>query len=64
MHLVEKTSVALPRMTGVAGALRRAEGLLGSIVGAVAALLAGSYRPAPGERVCAIVCGAGTDGID
>jgi threonine dehydratase len=31
---------------------------------AVAALLAGSYRPAPGERVCAIVCGAGTDGFD
>ena len=23
----------------------------------------GAYRPAPGERVCAIVCGAGTDGI-
>ncbi len=31
---------------------------------AVAALLAGAYRPAPGERVCAIVCGSGTDGFD
>jgi threonine dehydratase len=31
---------------------------------AVAALLAGHYRPAPDERICAIVCGAGTDGID
>jgi threonine dehydratase len=31
---------------------------------AVAALLAGGYRPAPGERVCAIVCGSGTDGFD
>ena len=31
---------------------------------AVAALLAGAYRPAPGERVCAIVCGSGTDGVD
>ncbi|MBO0737399.1 MAG: threonine/serine dehydratase [Alphaproteobacteria bacterium] len=31
---------------------------------AVAALLAGRYRPAPGERVCAVVCGAGTDGFD
>jgi threonine dehydratase len=31
---------------------------------AVAALLARHYRPAHGERVCAIVCGAGTDGID
>ena len=30
---------------------------------AVAALYAGHYRPAAGERVCAIVCGAGTDGI-
>lgn len=30
---------------------------------AVAALLTGAYRPAPGERVCAVVCGAGTDGI-
>jgi tripartite ATP-independent transporter DctM subunit len=39
MHLAEETSVALPRMTGVAGALRRAEQLLGSTVAAVAALL-------------------------
>ncbi|WP_019013461.1 threonine ammonia-lyase [Elioraea tepidiphila] len=30
---------------------------------AVAALLAGAYRPAPGERMAAIVCGAGTDGV-
>jgi threonine dehydratase len=30
---------------------------------AVAALLGGHYRPTAGERVCAIVCGAGTDGM-
>lgn len=30
---------------------------------AVAALLAGRVQTAPHERVCAIVCGAGTDGI-
>ncbi len=30
---------------------------------AVAALLTEAYRPAPGERVCAVVCGAGTDGL-
>lgn len=30
---------------------------------AVAALLTGAYRPAPEERVCAIICGAGTDGM-
>lgn len=29
----------------------------------VAALLSGRYRPRPGERVCALVCGAGSDGI-
>ena len=29
----------------------------------MAALLQGRVRPAPGEKVCAIVCGAGRDGI-
>ncbi len=31
---------------------------------AVAAVLAGYYSLMPGERVCAIVCGVGTDGFD
>src|SRR6476659_7221193 len=39
MHLVEETSVTLPRMTGVAGTLQNAEQWLGSMVAAVAALL-------------------------
>ncbi len=30
---------------------------------AVAALLSGRYHQQAGERVCAVVCGAGTDGI-
>ncbi|MFE4107740.1 threonine ammonia-lyase, partial [Almyronema epifaneia] len=30
----------------------------------VAALLSGQYQPAPGEKVCALVCGAGTDGMN
>lgn len=30
---------------------------------AAAALLSGAYRPRPGERVCAIVCGAGADAL-
>ena len=30
---------------------------------AVAALLSGRYRPAADEQICAVVCGAGTDGI-
>ncbi len=46
--------------------LWRESGVAAELSGAaaVAALLAGHYRPAPGERVCAIVCGSGTDGID
>src|SRR5579864_2446267 len=39
MHLAEETSVTLPRMTGVAGALQKAEQWLGNSVAAVAALL-------------------------
>jgi tripartite ATP-independent transporter DctM subunit len=39
MQIVEETSVALPRMTGVAGALQKAEQWLGSTVAAIAALL-------------------------
>jgi threonine dehydratase len=30
---------------------------------ALAAILAGQYVPQPGERVCALVCGAGSDGM-
>jgi tripartite ATP-independent transporter DctM subunit len=39
MQIVEETSVALPQLTGVAGALRKAEQWVGSIVAAGAALL-------------------------
>jgi tripartite ATP-independent transporter DctM subunit len=39
MQIAEETSVALPRMTGVAGALQKVEQGLGSIVAAAAALL-------------------------
>src|SRR5579859_2857870 len=39
VHLVEETIVPPLRMTGVAGALQKAEQLLGSVVAAVAALL-------------------------
>ncbi|MFL5265645.1 MAG: threonine/serine dehydratase [Stellaceae bacterium] len=46
--------------------LWREAGIAAELSGAaaVAALLAGHYRPAPGERVCAVVCGAGLDCID
>jgi tripartite ATP-independent transporter DctM subunit len=39
MHIVEETSVELPRLAGSAGALRKAERWLGSIVAAAAAIL-------------------------
>jgi threonine dehydratase len=46
--------------------LWREAGIAAELSGAaaVAALLAGYYRPAEDERVCAVVCGAGTDGFD
>ncbi len=34
-----------------------------SAAAGIAALLEGAYRPAAGESVCAIICGAGSDGI-
>src|ERR1700750_1240126 len=39
MHLAQETSVELPRLTGVTGALQKAEQWLGSIVAGAAALL-------------------------
>jgi hypothetical protein len=39
MQIVEETSATPPRMTGVAGALQKAEQRLGSTVAAAAALL-------------------------
>jgi threonine dehydratase len=46
--------------------LWREAGIAAELSGAaaVAALLAGHYRPSDGERLCAVVCGAGTDGFD
>jgi threonine dehydratase len=31
---------------------------------AMAALISGRYRPAPGERIGVVLCGANTDAID
>jgi len=46
--------------------LWREAGIAAELSGAaaVAALLAGRYQPAQDERVCAVVCGAGTDGFN
>jgi threonine dehydratase len=53
-------------MAAAARWLWREMGVAAELSGAaaVAAILAGRYCPAAGERVCAVVCGAGTDGID
>jgi threonine dehydratase len=34
-----------------------------SAAAAIAALMTGQYQPAPGETVCALICGAGSDGL-
>jgi threonine dehydratase len=53
-------------MREAARVLWREAGIAADLSGAAAtaALLTGAYRPEPEERVCALVCGAGADGID
>lgn len=52
-------------MTAAARWLWREFGVAAELSGAatVAALMAGAYRPPSGAQVCALVCGAGTDGL-
>ena len=52
-------------MAAAAQWLWREMGVAAELSGAtaVAAILSGRYCPAAGERVCAVVCGAGTDGF-
>jgi threonine dehydratase len=52
-------------MHAAAGWLWHEIGVAAELSGAaaVAALLSGRYHPVANERICAIVCGAGTDGI-
>jgi threonine dehydratase len=55
-----------PEMAEAARWLWNEAGVAAELSGAaaVAALLAGRYRPSAGERVCAVVCGAGNDGFE
>lgn len=64
-HVSEVVLVSDDAMREAASWLWFEHGLAAEMAGAasLAALLTGAYRPAPGERVCAVVCGAGTDGI-
>ena len=52
-------------MRAAARWLWREHGIAAELSGAaaVAALLTGKYRPRPAERACAVICGAGTDGV-
>jgi threonine dehydratase len=64
-HVEEIVMVEDAEMRAAAKWLWREFGVGAELSGAaaVAALLAGRYRPSPGERLCAIVCGAGTAGL-
>ncbi len=65
-HVAEIFLVTDDEMKNAARWLWFELGIAAELAGAaaVATILGGHYRPAPGERVCAVVCGSGTDGID
>jgi threonine dehydratase len=65
-HVEEIVLVSDDEMAAAARLLWYELGLAVDLSGAasIAALLGGQFRPRPGERVCALVCGAGTDGLD
>lgn len=64
-HVAEIVLVDDDQMRAASRWLWRELGVAAELSGAasVAALLAGAYRPRPNEVVCALVCGAGSDGI-
>ena len=64
-HVERVVLVSDPAMQQAAAWLWFEHGVASELSGAaaVAALLTGAYRPLPGERVCAVVSGAGTDGM-
>lgn len=64
-HVERVVLVSDPAMQQAAAWLWFEHGVASELSGAaaVAALLTGAYRPQPGERVCAVVCGAGSDGM-
>ncbi len=65
-HLVDDiVLVDDEQMRLAAGWLWREFGVAAELSGAaaVAALMSNAYVPAPGARICAIICGAGSDGL-
>jgi threonine dehydratase len=65
-HVADVVLVSDPEMRDAARWLWLEHAIASELAGAasLAALLAGRYRPEPGERVLALVCGSGTAGID
>jgi threonine dehydratase len=63
-HVEQVLLVEDDQMAAAARHLWFEMGLASDLSGAaaLAALETGAYRPAPGERVCALVCGAGVEG--
>src|ERR1051326_3062793 len=64
-HVDEIMLVSDEEMREAARWLWFEHGIAAELSGAasLALLLAGRYKPKPGETVCALVCGAGTDGL-
>ena len=64
-HVDEIMLVSDEEMRHAARWLWFEHGIAAELSGAasLALLLSGRYRPKPGETVCALVCGAGTDGL-
>lgn len=64
-HVEQVVLVSDPAMQQAAAWLWFEHGVASELGGAaaMAALLTGAYRPRAGEQVCAVICGAGTDGM-
>jgi threonine dehydratase len=65
-HVEEIVLVSDDAMRDAARLLWYELGLAADLSGAaaLAALATGAFRPGPGETVCALICGAGTDALD
>jgi threonine dehydratase len=65
-HVADILLVSDDEMRAAARLLWLEHGLAVDLSGAasLALLTSGRYRPRPGEKVCALICGAGTDGLE
>jgi len=65
-HVADIILVTDDEMRTAARLLWLEHGLAADLSGAasLALLTSGKFRPRPGERVCALICGAGSDGLD